>query len=198
MPEPLSQRMRRGQCLELREYLVVAPALQLGLDPRFERAEPLLLEPRPLGSGKAAVAHVGERRAPPQAERPIEELHRPCRIATCDRRPPRGHELLELEQVELVGGGVEHVAGRPGHQPIGFTGGAQRTAELRQAYLKIGRAPAPARARTIVRRPAGRRRRHGWRRSAASPAPRESARRPRRPAARHESPPADRVRGTAR
>ncbi len=141
VPEPLAQRMRHGQRLELGEYLVVAPTLQLGLDPRFERAEPLLLEPRPLGSGKAAVAHVGERRPPPQTQRPIEELHSLCRIATCDRRPPRAHELLELEHVELVDGDVEHVAGRPGDQPIGFTGGAQRTAELRQAYLKIGRAP---------------------------------------------------------
>lgn len=97
MPEPLSQRMRGGQCLELSEYLVLAPALELRLDPRFERAEPLLLEPRPLGPGKPAVAEVRERRAPSQSERPIEELRRPYGIATCDRRAPSGHELLELE-----------------------------------------------------------------------------------------------------
>ena len=46
MPEPLTQRVVRGQRLELRDRLAVPTAGQLRIDSRLERTEAFLLESR--------------------------------------------------------------------------------------------------------------------------------------------------------
>ena len=131
VPEPLAQRMRGGQRLELRDRLVVAAARELRLDPRFERAQPPLLEPRPFDAGELAIAEVGQRWPPPHSQRLIEQLHRADGVAAGDRLTSRGHQLFKPQNVELAGGGQEHVSGRSGHESIRFSDGAKRPAELR-------------------------------------------------------------------
>ena len=68
VPEPLPQRMRGHERLELRHQLGVAAEREVGLDTQLERAEPQLLQPRDLGLSELLVGQVGQRRPAPQRE----------------------------------------------------------------------------------------------------------------------------------
>src|SRR5207248_4085211 len=68
-PQPLAQRVKRDQPLELRNELVAAAALEIGLDPPLVGDESQLLEPSCLLLGKRLVREVGERGTAPERER---------------------------------------------------------------------------------------------------------------------------------
>ena len=67
--QPLVQRMRADQRLELADHLVVAAFCQVGVDRLLGRAHAQLVQPSDLGGGERLVGHVGERLAVPQRER---------------------------------------------------------------------------------------------------------------------------------
>ena len=75
-----------------------------------------VVEPSDLGAGRGDVAHVPQRRTPPQIERLGQLRHRARRITGHDRLSGQDHEPLESLRVELIGLDAQHVAVRPGGQ----------------------------------------------------------------------------------
>ena len=67
--QALPQRLLANERLELADELGAAAALEVGVDPRLERGEPELLEPRDLGLRPGLVREVGEGGAAPELER---------------------------------------------------------------------------------------------------------------------------------
>ena len=68
MPEALAQRMVAGQRLKLGDRVLVPAAGQQRVDPRLERAEAFLLEPRLFDAGELGIVDVSQRQAPPQRQ----------------------------------------------------------------------------------------------------------------------------------
>ena len=81
--EPLPERVRGDQRLELGQDVLVAAEREVGLDPILERGEPQVLEPPDLVLRERLVREVGERRAAPERERARGGDRKP-------RRAPRG------------------------------------------------------------------------------------------------------------
>ena len=67
--DPLPQRRRRGERLELADHLAMEAELDVGSDPLFERVEPQLLQSSDLTLGELLPRQVAERRAAPERER---------------------------------------------------------------------------------------------------------------------------------
>ena len=82
--QPLAQRVRADERLELGDQLGVRAELEIGCDPLLEHAEPQILEPVDLGLRERLRLEVGERRAAPQVER-LAEQRRLARPARADR-----------------------------------------------------------------------------------------------------------------
>ena len=148
VPEPLAERMGRGERLQLRDELPVPAAGQQRLGPRLQRGQALLLQTAGLRAGGGHRVEVGQRRPAPQAQGLIEVARRRGGIARGQRRVAFGGELLEPQRVQFAGRYPQQVAGRPGHQPAGLAGRAERLAQLRQADLQavggpIGRLAGP-------------------------------------------------------
>ena len=85
------------------------PELEVRLDPLFVRDESQLLEPPDLGLRELLEREVGERGAPPELERALEELTPflgpcPACVAQLSLEPPR---------VDLLGCNPEDVSRRP-------------------------------------------------------------------------------------
>ena len=111
-PEPLAQRLRADERLDLRDELGVRPKLEVGGDPLLEHAEAQILEPVDLRLRERLQLEIGERRATPQSERLAEQQ----RLLLGLGGPRLAYEPLEAPQIELVGLELEHVAGRSGHE----------------------------------------------------------------------------------
>ena len=60
--------MRSDELLELRDDLLVAAELELGLDPPLQQVQAQLLEPTDLRSGERQVGELAERWAAPERE----------------------------------------------------------------------------------------------------------------------------------
>jgi hypothetical protein len=86
--EPLAQRVRGHERVELGDHVGVPARGQVGLDGRLGRARPQLLQPADLRSGERLVGDVGQRVAAPQRER----------LA----RLPARHEPLEMQRVDVA------------------------------------------------------------------------------------------------
>ena len=84
--------------LELSDELAVAPELEVGVDPRRERAQPQLLEAGDLRLGELLVGEVRERGPAPERERRTKALRAYGRLgASCLRDQP-----LEDREVQLL------------------------------------------------------------------------------------------------
>ena len=148
-PEPLAQRVARDEALELRHQLGVAAGLELGADQVLRRREPQLFEPEDLRLREGLERELGERIAAPEGERVAQ--HRDALL----RLPPRGvvHERLEPVQVDLLLGGREHVARRPGDDELRPEQPPQRGDEILEGRRRrSGRGLAPERVDQESRR----------------------------------------------
>ena len=94
-PEPLAERMGRGQALELRDELTVPAAGQQRLAARFERGQPLLVQPACLRPQRRRGVQVGQRGPAPQAQGLIQRLRCGGGVARRQGHVPRGGEPLE-------------------------------------------------------------------------------------------------------
>jgi hypothetical protein len=110
--ELLARRMLGHQVLQLADDVALAPGRQVGLQPRLQRRQALLLQPRDLGRRERLRREIGKRRPAPQPQRLAQHLGRLRRLAVRQRLPPAANELLEARRVELFGLHVEPVAAR--------------------------------------------------------------------------------------
>jgi hypothetical protein len=176
VPESLTERMGHGERLQLRDEVPVPAAGQHRLGPRLQRGEALLLQPPGFHAGRGDRVEVGERGSAPQAQGLIQAPRRRGGIATRQRRVALGGELLEPQRVQFAGRHSQQVTRRPGDQPVGFTGGPERLAQLGQADLQaarrlVGRLAWPQ----VLEQPVGRNdlvgvhEQHGQHRPAARP-----------------------------
>ena len=125
-PQPLAQRMRADERLELADELRVLADRELRLRALLHQREVELLEPRDLLPRERLVAELGQRLAPPQRERVVEQRRR----AGPARSPARRRR------------GFERARGRaaPGRAGRGSPAGASRS--------RPGRAPSSAARRS--------------------------------------------------
>ena len=98
-----------------RDQLVTAHQ-QLGLEPVLERHEPALLEPARQAAKGVELAHLGQRRASPQAVGRHQQLASRRRVAAleCGTAPVGG--VLEAPGVDLLALDDQPVAGRLLHE----------------------------------------------------------------------------------
>ena len=124
-PEALAKRVLADQPFEVGEHLRVLADTQARADQVLDRRHAQLLEPSDLTVQRGRVGQIAERRAGPEDEGLVERARGLAGIGREQTaRPPQ--ELLEAEHVELVGLGVDHVAGAPALDPVR----AQRGAEV--------------------------------------------------------------------
>ena len=130
--QPLAQRVRADERLDLGHELGVRAQLEVGGDPLLEHAEAQILEPVDLGLRERLQLHVGQRRPAPERERLAEE-QRPVPPA----QPHRASRTSRSKraEIELVAVELEHVPGRPRLQQSG----PEQLAQLRDGVLERGR-----------------------------------------------------------
>ena len=157
VPEPLAERMGRGERLQLRDEVPVPAAGQQRLGPRLQRGQALLLQPPRLRAGRRHRVEAGQRGPAPQAQGLIEALRRRGGIAGRQRRVALGGELLEPQRVQFPGRHPQQVARRPGGQPVGLPGRPERLAQLGQADLQaVGRPVGRLAGPQLLDQPVGR------------------------------------------
>jgi hypothetical protein len=127
-----------GQRLELTDRLLMAAAGKQSVDPRLECAQLLLLKSGTLGAHEPPSLDVGQRLTAPQAERLVERFERRTGISAHQRVAAGGDEPLEARDVELVIMNAQDIARRTGLQSLLLARGTKRSAQLRQANLKVG------------------------------------------------------------
>jgi hypothetical protein len=97
------------------------------LHPRADGGQPVLLQRSELRLQPRLVGEIGQRGAPPQRQRLVEERDRGVRAAGPQRRPPLVDRGPEAQQVQLVAPDVDRVArlaaghgqaGLPGHEQL--------------------------------------------------------------------------------
>jgi hypothetical protein len=142
--------MGAGDGAQLGEHLRVGAPVDLGGEAQLEGVQPERLEPAGVGRRERRRAHVGERRAAPEAERAAQLPDRGLRVAGAHRPPPavdEGGEQVDVDQLAVHG---QPVAGRAGHQdgvlPVprrsgAGTGGAQCPTQPGDLRLQRVRGP---------------------------------------------------------
>jgi hypothetical protein len=110
--QPLPQRVRGDQLLQLRDQGGVAAERQLRLDPVLDGADAQLLQADRLRPGEGQVLEVGERRPAPQVERLAQQPGGARCLAGGEGATPLRGEPLEPARVDLVGLDRQPVAGR--------------------------------------------------------------------------------------
>ena len=123
--------MLGDQGLELTDQRVMAPELQVGLDPVFERDQTQFLEPRDLVLGEGLVGEVGQRRSATELERLGQGLGGDRRVAAVELLSPLGRQALEPVDIDLLGLDLEHVAATAGDERAV----AQRLAQAGDVHL---------------------------------------------------------------
>ena len=126
--QPLSQRMRVDERLELADELGVRTDRELRLGALLDERELELLEPRDLLPSERLVAELRQRLASPQRERLIEQLGAPRRLA----RPRGVDEAPDAGEIELLGVEPHEVAGRARLDHVR----AERLPQLRDEVLQ--------------------------------------------------------------
>ena len=112
--EPLPQRVARDQRAQLRDQLGVTTEREVGVDAQLERLEPLLLERLDGGDGELLVGEVGERAAPPLAERCAQRPGGLPRAAGRQVVAALRAQRLEARDVGAPRGRAHAIAGRDG------------------------------------------------------------------------------------
>src|SRR5688500_2861447 len=120
-PKPLSKRIRLDERFELADHQRVAPEGQLRFDPMLDRGETQILQTRYLTLREPLVREVRQRRAPPEPERPSEQLDGSFGHGTGQGPRALLDELLEELAVELTRPNLEQVAATPGHERVART-----------------------------------------------------------------------------
>ena len=132
--QPLAERVRRHQLLQLADELCVAAEREVGLDAPLEHGEALLGEPLRLVMRQALEVQPLQRLSAPQRERLPQEPGRRGGVSR-QQRLRVGGEPLEHGGVELAG--HEHVAAGPRDDPVR----AEHAAQPRNVPLhRLGRA----------------------------------------------------------
>ena len=106
--DPLAQRRRCGEGLELSDHLPVEAELDVGRDALLERVEPQLLQATDLALGELLARQIRERGAAPEGEGRAEEL---CALGGGHVARLR-YEGLEPDRVDRGGICREDVSGR--------------------------------------------------------------------------------------
>jgi hypothetical protein len=81
----------------------VATAKEVGLDPRFQRAQANVLESCDLSLCERLAGEVGERRSAPERQGAAQCLTCVLRVASRQQLPPFAELVLEAFDVELSG-----------------------------------------------------------------------------------------------
>ena len=108
--QPLAQQVRADERRQLADELRVPPAGEIGVDPRLERCEPLLLELASRRRRERLVREIGERASAPELERAPERLRRRARPTVAELAAPSLDERSKALEVELLGCDLEGVA----------------------------------------------------------------------------------------
>ena len=140
--ELLLQGMSRDQLAQFCHDLTVPSQMQIGVDPRDQRLQPLVVQGGDLTEPQQLGRHVGEGLAPPQRERVAQQARR--------LRPGPGlgggvaarGEHAELADIEVAVVDLDQVTRRPGLDQAG-AGRAQRRAQALNGTVQ--RAPRPGR-----------------------------------------------------
>ena len=135
----LAKRMLVHERLQLWNDLRCPAELDVRRDPFFSGDQTQLFETTGLGLRPLLECELGERGAPPQPERPDEQVAAfRDRSATCV-----GEHLLEAPRVDLVGGDSEEVPGRTRDEHIGPESLPQRDYGVLQRRRRRGRRLRP-------------------------------------------------------
>ena len=143
-PEPLAHGLLDDEALELRDELAVPGEREVGVDPVLERGQSQLLEPRDLRLRERLPREVGERCAPPQAERGAQRLSRAGRVPVREPRPPLVAETDEPVEVDGLRVDDEPVARRSGlERSLGQELPQLGDVDLDRVARRVGRQLAP-------------------------------------------------------
>jgi hypothetical protein len=112
--QPLPQRLFGGGRAEHREQVGVVAQGQFGLCPVLQHGQPAFGEIGEFGLGDRSELEAVQRPAAPEAERPRPQLRGGGQVALGGGLPPLPGQVLEDQPVEVGGGEVDLVAGRPG------------------------------------------------------------------------------------
>ena len=141
LPEPLAQRVRPAPGFQFGGELAVAAQRQVGSGPGLDRRQVQLVQPRPFGIKKARISEVGQRLAAPQPERFAQGGGRVRGLARLRQPASLGYQLFEADHVDVVGAGVQGVAGFGGEDRRGPEGAAQLADLGLQGVGRVGRLP---------------------------------------------------------
>ena len=137
--EPLPQRVACDERAQLRDQLGVAAEREVGVDAQLERLEPLLLERLDGRDGELLVGEVGERAAPPLAERCPQRLGGLARAAGREVVAALRAQRLEARDVGAPRGRAHAVAGGDGLDDVVRL---EQPAQARDVLLQRGAASA--------------------------------------------------------
>ena len=167
----LTQRVFRDQGFQLDDELGREAPPQVGVDAHLDRFESQLLEPGDLRTREVVVGEVLQRGAPPQAERPPEDLAGGFRFVI-ERGPPSSSWPRSSAGVDRGGFAGDHVAVVPGEQDTALPRPRGPARAPSEGARCAPTAPAPCRPRPhpTARRGSGRSGRRGRRGGGAGPA----------------------------
>ena len=116
--EPLVERVRGDERLELTDRLAVPPGRELGVGCRLQGRQPQRFEAGDLGLHPVDVVEVGVRPPPPEPQRVAQVPRRARRVAQPEGLLPGADELLELVSVDAGGWQREAVPVGPRLEPL--------------------------------------------------------------------------------
>ena len=140
-PQALAQRVLAALRLQLAGELPVAAQHQVRSGAGFDRHQGQLVQLRPFGVGEAGVGEFGQRLAPPQAERLAQRGRRQRHLALLRQPPSLRHQLLEADDVDLIGTDGEGIAGFGSDDRARSQGAAQLADLGLQRVSRVRRLP---------------------------------------------------------
>ena len=141
LPQPLAQRVLPAVRLQLAGELPVAAQHQVRSGPGFDRHQGQLVQLRPLGVSEAGVGELGQRLAPPQAKRLAQRGRRLRHLARLRQAPSLRHQLLEADDIDLIGTDRKGIAGFGGDDRARPEGTAQLADLGLQGVSRLRRQP---------------------------------------------------------
>ena len=150
----LAQRMLPDQRLQLGHQLGMTAEGEVGLDALTQARQAQLLEALSLAGGEWLVAHVLQRRAPPEPERVGQQPARVGVVAARERVAPLGGHALEPARVNGVGVGESQLVALcpPRDRLLAQHAAQARDDALERVRRMLGQRLAPQRVDRDVRR----------------------------------------------